>query len=70
MFDKRLVFEEIDDAYATNQPDVVRLVDSNVRRPSEAKFKNDENVLLSMPGEYRPIDTGEVPPPGNVKTAY
>jgi len=69
MFDKQLVFEEIDDTIATsNQPDVVRLVDCNRRRPSEAKFRNDENVLLSIPGEYRPIETGEVPPPGEYST--
>ena len=65
----QLVFEEIDDTIASsNQPDVVRLVDCNRRRPSEAKYRNDENVLLSLPGEYRPIETGEVPPPGEYST--
>lgn len=65
----KLVFEEIDDTIASsNQPDVVRLVDCNRRRPSEAKYRNDENVLLSLPGEYRPIETGEVPPPGEYST--
>ena len=69
MFNKQLVFEEIDDTIAaSNQPDVVRLVDCNRRRPSEAKYRNDENVLLSLPGEYRPIETGEAPPPGEYAT--
>jgi hypothetical protein len=47
LFDKRLVFEEIS---ATNQPDVIRLVDINRRKTtpvqeltgSEPKYRNDQ----------------------------
>ncbi len=59
----------------SNQPDVVRLVDCNRRQQpatasstTEAKYKNDENVLVSVPAQYRPIDTGEEPPPGEYVT--
>ncbi|XP_059081044.1 enhancer of mRNA-decapping protein 3-like isoform X2 [Tigriopus californicus] len=67
LFDKRLVLEEISDNIAANQPDVVRLVDCNKRKP-EAKYRNDENVLMSVPAQYRPIETGEEPPPGEYVT--
>eukprot|EP00095_Tigriopus_kingsejongensis_P011104 snap_masked-scaffold268_size230776-processed-gene-1.22 protein:Tk11104 transcript:snap_masked-scaffold268_size230776-processed-gene-1.22-mRNA-1 annotation:"enhancer of mrna-decapping protein 3" len=67
LFDKKLVFEEINDEIAANQPDLVRLVDCNRRKP-ETKYRNDENVLVSVPAQYRPIETGEVPPPGEYVT--
>ncbi len=48
----------------SNQPDVVRLVDCNLRKTqqapasssspaSEAKYRNDENVLVTIPAQYR-----------------
>ena len=50
LFDKRLVFEEIS---ASNQPDVIRLVDINRRKASptqfvdapEPKFRNDQVII-------------------------
>ena len=77
------VFEEIEGKISQNQPDVVRLVDCNRRKPessnqqgnnkdfenaSEAKYRNDENVLMSLPAQYRPIETGEEFPPGEYVT--
>lgn len=62
LFDKRLVFEEID---ATNQPDVIRLVDINRRKQTptyelvEPKFRNDQNVIDAAPINYRQIKTGQ-----------
>merc|ERR1712226_669455 len=66
---------------ASNQPDVVRLVDCNLRKKKqqqqrqeqedyhqyhepEPKYKNDENVLESLPAQYRQIETGEAVVPG------
>jgi len=63
LFDKRLVFQEIE----KNQPDVVRLVDCNLRQPRqpgtpqhhnhqpEPKYRNDQNVLATIPAQYRQI---------------
>ncbi len=50
LFDKRLVFEEIS---ASNQPDVIRLVDHNRRKTtpvpafegSEPKYRNDQVIF-------------------------
>lgn len=63
LFDKRLVFEEID----ASQPDVVRLVDINRKKPSpvfigennEPKYRNDQNVINSKPVNYRQIQTNQ-----------
>ena len=64
----QLVFEAIEDEMASNnQPDVVRLVDCNKKQP-EPKYRNDENVLVSIPAQYRIIDTGEKPAPGEYVT--
>ena len=52
----------------SNQPDVVRLVDCNLKQSQqqrhsqqqqagEAKYKNDENVLVSVPAQYRSEST-------------
>ena len=35
---------------------------------AEAKYRNDENVLVSSPAQLRPVETGEVPPPGEYVT--
>ena len=51
LFDKRLVFEEIS---ASNQPDVIRLVDINRRKTtpvpafegSEPKYRNDQVIFF------------------------
>lgn len=66
----------------SNQPDVVRLVDCN-RKPQPnqqqqpgadrssgggGKYRNDENVLVTVPAQYRPIETGEDIPPGEYVT--
>ena len=69
LFDKKLVFEEIE-GEITNQPDLVRLVDCNKVKKSEAepKYRNDENVLVGIPAHFRPIETGEEPPPGEYVT--
>jgi len=83
LFDKRLVFEEIDHGNS-NQPDVVRLVDCNTRNrnatpvqdysyvpqseggrnKTEPKYRNDENVLETLPAQYRQIsvDVHNTPP--------
>ena len=61
------VFNEIDDELSSNQPDLVRLVDCNRRKP-EPKYRNDENVLVAIPAKYRQIETGEDPPPGEYVT--
>ncbi len=69
LFDKRQVFDAIEGEMATavtaalgggsnNQPDVVRLVDCNRRRGKEEaaiqpKYRNDENVLVTAPAQYR-----------------
>ena len=53
LFDKRLVFEEIS---ASNQPDVIRLVDINRRKAtptqfgetSEPKFRNDQVIISAL----------------------
>ncbi|XP_013773360.1 enhancer of mRNA-decapping protein 3-like isoform X2 [Limulus polyphemus] len=50
LFDKQAIFEEIE---AHSKPDVVRLVDINRRQT--AKYRCDENVLLSEPVTYREI---------------
>lgn len=57
LFNKQLVFNEID-SQQSNQPDIVKLVDCNVRKP-EPKYRNDENVLESGPVVLRQISTGE-----------
>lgn len=54
------VFDEIS---AQNPPDVVRLVDCNVRsrrgeREPEPKYKNDENVIKTIPAQYKQIEVG------------
>ena len=62
LFDKRLVFREIE--MENNQPDVVRLVDCNLRNKNatpvsrtemEPKYRNDQNVLATIPAQYRQI---------------
>lgn len=58
LFDKRTVLQEIQDDISSNQPDLVRLVDCNKRtsgnnKAPEPKYRNDENVLESMPAVYR-----------------
>ena len=84
LFDKKMVFEEIEDELSQqNQPDIVRLVDHNRRKnlediikyeshmereAMEPKYRNDENVLMSRPAQYRPIETGEEFPPGEFVT--
>ncbi|XP_076339455.1 enhancer of mRNA-decapping protein 3 [Tachypleus tridentatus] len=50
LFDKQAIFEEIE---AHSKPDVVRLVDTNIRQT--AKYRCDENILLSEPITYREI---------------
>lgn len=57
LFDKQTVFAELDQELS-NKPDIVRLVDCNRRAP-EPKYRNDENVLSTIPTEYRQITTGE-----------
>ena len=52
LFDKRLVLQEIQDDVMSNQPDLVRLVDCN-KRKTEPKYRNDENVLESLPAVFR-----------------
>jgi len=76
LFDKRLVFQEIE-MENSNQPDVVRLVDCNLRQNNksatptvqqqqqaqppptrsemEPKYRNDQNVLATIPAQYRQI---------------
>lgn len=62
LFDKRMVFEEIE-MENSNQPDVVRLVDCNrvkknatpVRSEMEPKYRNDQNVLTTLPAQYNQI---------------
>jgi len=65
LFNKRLVFDEID---ATNQPDVIRLVDINRKKPAppvfigesnEPKYRNDQNVIEGAPINYRQIKTNQ-----------
>ncbi|XP_043228696.1 enhancer of mRNA-decapping protein 3-like isoform X2 [Amphibalanus amphitrite] len=60
LFDKQAVFEEID---SSQQPDVVRLVDTNRRRGgrTEAKYRHDQNVLHSAPVRYNRIAVPETP---------
>jgi len=58
MFDKEAEMAEIDAEMMSNKPDIVRLVHCNKRQP-EAKYKNDENVLLGVTADYRQITTGE-----------
>ncbi|XP_037080781.1 enhancer of mRNA-decapping protein 3-like [Pollicipes pollicipes] len=60
LFDKQAVFEEID----SQQPDVVRLVDTNRRRPAErveAKYRHDQNVIQAAPVRYNRIVVPETP---------
>ena len=72
LFDKKMVLDEI--TAAENKPDLIRLVDSNRRKDpqtpkTEPKFRNDENVLgAQSPPQYRPIETGEKPSPGEYVT--
>lgn len=58
MFDKEGVMAEIDQKLS-NKPDIIRLVDCNIRKP-EPKYRHDENVLGNQVMNCRQIETGEV----------
>ena len=75
LFNKRLVFQEIE----KNQPDVVRLVDCNLRQKNtgtpqqhvpEPKYRNDQNVLATIPAQFRQITLSKGASSGNLEGEY